>query len=932
MFNRSEILIAILTASFCLLAAFIYGGAAFQTDRQSKPSGLFSKQVNPNDPSFPSLRDYLVILERFPAYAERGWHRNYLGHKNLGYFGDGRSDENGMRTLGNFILVYAYLATRADYDPSVSGVSKDVIKERALSAIRYMIRTHLTGDLKCTDGRQWGNHWQSAWWTSRMLGGATLLWNELTDEERVKIQKVVVYEANRHIGLMPRVGEYFDTKSEENAWDSEILAWALNLYPNHPNSEKWREAFNRLCLNTFSVESDMNDERIIEGKPLKEWVGGACVHPDFTIENHGFFHICYMACPLHSFAWNYYIFRRFGRKPPEVIYHNAREVWERLKQFALWRGQFAYVGGKDWPRYAYGLYFILPALVHFQQVFGDRDARLIERLRVATFEFEQRIHGDGSFFSGRFTRGQTSRWPAEWETDAAANLAISALIHGFNQPPIPPKSLEDFSSEKIGTFYGKYSQFILRRDKQRFVSWCWRAHAGPATGLICSDIGEDMLEWNHNLCGNIVLNGVKSHVSVMAHREEIFDNGFATFGIIEHGLIEPKKPSPYRLVVVDDNVPTAEILAKNHPLFNVPNRISSLKGLTDVDSITEAGEGWNVLARNNRGGPSILEARIGEGIFIISMTNMEEMCTKGDSMAKELMENLLTYVKARERPCGYVRGERFLEEALKFMGVKFELLDLNRHDISKFGVIFIDRSAARVLPHYPKILEFVSNGGVVVHSVIQDKGWISDAISEKKPAAVLQFLAWVAIPDGRSALLIGLWRANKDVTVQFLDLLDWRIANDIFNGCQRQVYSGDKELQMVRIFGIIGKNLGEIYLESNWLNIDNDIGVALWAPNAKLRILDTPERLAPARSLCYARIQPILLKTPGKFLSGHVIAKCVFLFRTRVSPKETEEMAKELKVNWDGAAATVQFEGADKRQYTVSALLSENGWVKCQSK
>lgn len=882
------------------------------------------KPVDPGDPSFPALGDYLAILERFPLYAERGWHGGYQGDSALGYFGDGRSDENGQRTLGNFILVYAYLATRPDYDPTVSSVPPATLKERALAALRYMVRTHITGDLKCTDGRPWGNHWQSAWWASRMLGGATLLWDALSEEERSRIQRLVVYEADRHIGLPPRVNEYGDTKAEENAWDSEILAWALNLYPDHPHVPGWREAFVRLCLNTLSVEADLQDERLIEGKPLKEWVGGPCIHPDFTIENHGFFHICYMACPLHSLAWDYYVFRRFGRKPPEAIFHHVREVWGRLKQFFLWRGRFAYVGGKDWPRYAYGLYFILPALVQMQQVFGDGDARLIERWRVATFEREQRLHGDGSFFSGRFTQGQMSRWPAEWETDAAANLTIAALLHEFQQPPLPPTPLEEWSRRQVGTFISPFSELAMRRDERRFVSWCWKSHGGPATGLICSDAGEDMLEWDHNLCGSIVLEGTARHVAVVAHHEEAFEGGFSTTGLMEHGLLKGE-PSPYRLVVVDDNVPTATIEAKEHPLFTTPHPIASLQGLIDLDSIVEAGPGWRVLARNARGGPSILEARIGRGIFLLSMTNMEERCVQGDATARALMENLLAYVRARERRCGYVRGESHLRQALEALGLSFKTLNPRRLDLAAVDVLFIDRSAREVQPLYPQLLAFVQRGGILVHSIVQDVGWEPDAIVERRPTAVQQFLSWSALPDGRTAVLIGLWKAAGRVSVSSLDLLDWRVANDIFNGKRRQIWSEDARRPHVVLQGLDGKG-EEIPLRSPWLNLEGDVGLVAWAPQAHFRILDIPERRAPARSLCFAQVQMVLENLPRRFALGETIARGIFVFRTRVSPEETKAMASSLEVpQWEGERVSLRVPGADGRGYLVVANFSPDG-------
>lgn len=690
----------------------------------------------PVSSSYPTQADYLRILQRFPRYAERGWHVDQRG-PGLGWFGDGRSDENGQRTLANFVLTYAWLATRPDYDPTPSGVSQAVIRDHALAALRYRLRTHVTGDLTCSDGKSWGDHWQSAWWVSRMLGGADLLRPFLTADDQQRLEAMVVHEADRHIGLPPRVGEYGDTKSEENAWDSEVLAWALCLYPDDPDAAAWREAFNRLCLNTLAVEADLTSAKEVEGRPLSEWVGGASVHPDYTIENHGYFHICYMVCPQHSFAWDYYVFRRFGQEPPAAIYHHTRDVWRRTKQFFLWDNRFAYVGGKDWPRYAYGMYFVLPALVHYQHAFGDRDARLIEQRRVAAFEQEQLHWNDGSFFSGRFTRGLMERWPSEWETDCAANLTIAALLHG-TRAPLAPTPAADLAKRNEGTFLSPYSQLAMRRDPQRFAAWAWKSHAGPVSGMVCSDRGEHLLEWDRSLAGSLDLAGAAPRVAVESQRDVATPGGFRSEGIIGHGLVAAE-PSPYRLTVVDDNVRTQTIRVPSHPIFTTPHRVESVAGLTDLDSVTAAGTGWTALATNTRGGPSLLEAKVGQGTFLLSMTNVEQRLTEGDATATALLQNIMAYLGAAKGRCAYLAGESWLANALDRLDVTFTTVRPSwRLDLQGYDVLFIDRSAATAIPVYPAILDFVRRGGRVFSSIIQDTGWLPDAIATIPPVAVRQ--------------------------------------------------------------------------------------------------------------------------------------------------------------------------------------------------
>jgi len=871
------------------------------------------------DPAtFPSSNDFARILERFPMYAERGWHQGHAGHPELGWFGDGRSDENGQRTLANFILTYGWLATLDDYDASVSGVAQETVRAHALAALRYMLRTHVTGDLKCTDDKPWGNHWQSAWWTSKMMGGVTRLERWLTPDDLKLVDAVVQHEANRHIGLPPRVGEYGDTKSEENAWDSEVVAWAMARYPHHPNAAAWRDAFDTLTLNTFAVAADLDSDQRYRGKPLKDWIGGACIHDDYTIENHGSFHICYMICPLHSFAWDAYVFRSHGLPIPASVWHHTRDVWERTKQFALWDGRFAYLGGKDWPRYAYGLYFILPALVMAQDQWQDGEARLIERQRVAAFEYEQRVWNNGSFFSGRFTKLQMDRWPAEWETDCAANLTIAAMFHELVKTP-KPSTPQELAERKAGGFDSPTSEMILQRDPGRFVGWCWKPNQAPATGLFCSDQHPEMMEWDRSLCGEVQLKGLGRYLAVSGHRETQFAGGFATVGEVRHGQA-PRPPSPYRLELQDDNLPTTTIVATTHPLFNTPEKIASLAGLTDADSVKKAGEGWQVLAANRSGGPSILEAQVGSGKLLVNMTNAEEKSLADVPVAKQLIRNLIAYVGAGDQVCGYVPGQAYLRDALVAEGVKLDSLRRPRtDDLAKYPVVFVDRNVNGMAQLYPELLAYAKAGGTVVQTVLQDEGWDAETISERPVGAVSQALAYIALPDQRTAVLIERWQAEQPGQIAGLDLLRWPIANDIFNGLSRTFATSDPAQPVLTIDGAPAE-ASIVPVAGRWLSIDDDIAAVALAPGMGFELEATAGRAGRRGSIAYTlvRLRPQSLDTTT--WRGAVV------LRTATNGQAAAALARELPedaLKWDGDQATMTVPGADGKEYRIAVDLGE---------
>lgn len=495
------------------------------------------KPADRDAPDYPDLPDYMRVLERFPLLAERGWHANYRGLTDVGYFGDGDHAEMGLRSMGNFIFTCALLASDPAYDPRPTGVSRAKLLDYARQCLRYMTRAHVTGDLVCADGAKWGDHWQSSWWTGKMAAGAYLIWDDLSAEERTAVRRVVVREADNHLARSAPGGATSNTRAEENAWDTEALAAALALFPEHEHAPKWWRKLQDFSMNTLSAPQDKSDMTPVDHRPVKDWVYTENIHSDFTIENHGAYHFCYMACPLHSLAWGWYSLTSGDQPVPQALFHHYADVWNVIRRTFLYDNRFAYVSGKDWPRYAYGLYFVMPACVLMQEVYGDRDARLFEKQRFETFEREQVMNADGTFFGQRFTANRMLSRPLEYETDAYANLGVCYLMHKMSRKPLlKPSDPDEFQRRVAGTMISTDSGWALCRSPKVFTSFSWRELGGPfPMGLFVPAGCDDMAEWGREqLAGSFSIEGCDARKRRIVHAEKAFDGGFHTVGRVTY--------------------------------------------------------------------------------------------------------------------------------------------------------------------------------------------------------------------------------------------------------------------------------------------------------------------------------------------------------------------------------------------------------------
>jgi hypothetical protein len=437
-----------------------------------------------NDPG--GVRADLVwLLDRLPAYLEPGLNRDARGRR---YFGSGDAGEDCIRSMGNLCFALGVLAEREGGERH-HGLLTDLLW--------YLCDAHRTGEGRTARGGRWGLEWQSSWWAAKMALGARLVWGSLATDLRGAVERVVAGEADRHLGRDAPTGLFRDTKAEETAWDAEILAVGVNLMPAHPNAPAWRVKLVEFLANTFSTPGDRISEARLDGARVRDAVYTCNVHADYTLENHGAYHFCYVASCLVSKSWTAYAFADEPGRTPGALDHGVAGVWGLAAKTFL-NDRFAYISGQDWARYAYGEYFIVAGAAWLGAHRGDADAWGVLRARVRVLRAEAGGNADGSFFGRRMTGGAYHGQMGKYETDcfACVALALKLLASQGHREPTGESAGAKEPGERDFVHISPESQTCFYRSQRGLFSFSWTTLDSPWPMVLLVPAADDSLaEW-----------------------------------------------------------------------------------------------------------------------------------------------------------------------------------------------------------------------------------------------------------------------------------------------------------------------------------------------------------------------------------------------------------------------------------------------------
>lgn len=476
------------------------------------------------------LKTYTELLRDAFRHADREWRKSIFDSE-TGYWGNGVSSGNeGIRAVGGMVLASE---TLLKYDNSLSEAERRELLKKATAALRYVTATHVTGTQKCPDGKPWGatekfgpESWQSGMWTGTLAFGAWLNWNKLDPALQQAIERVVAWEDNILARRDPPHGLWLDTKAEENGWEVPCLVLGELMFPTHPRAAAWHDAALKYMMNTLCTESDTHDDRLVDGRAVSQWIKGANLQPDFTLENHNIFHPAYVACSCYFLTQATMYYTYAGHPVPDAASHHLQDTWRMFQSIILPWGEAAYPQGMDWELHGLPFINLYAALgTHFKDPFAAR----MEQSSLQSMRAWQMMGRGSLAFPGSrlgFTRHSIN----------AEQSAYGLLAHKVFGPSVEPMTARAAAAKEQGVWDYPYVDFIAHRTEKKFASFSWK---NKVTGLLIP-IGEGH-EDNPNFTTPIA-NGLigsfelsprgDSRLTVVEHVRKKTADGFETSGTL----------------------------------------------------------------------------------------------------------------------------------------------------------------------------------------------------------------------------------------------------------------------------------------------------------------------------------------------------------------------------------------------------------------
>ena len=438
---------------------------------------------------------------------------------------ESRSDEHWIRPNTGAVAGFAFLYRFGPYDEACVGVSRRrLMHETIIPMMRYLVATHRTGVQPTGDDKPWGDHWQSALWAHALGRSAWWVWDDLPDDVRAGVRRVVAHEADRIAGAAPPSRVDSDTKAEENAWNSTILSVATLLLPDDERRPGWDRAFQKWALSSFLRAADAESEALVDGRPLRDQFTGANIHDDFTLENHDIVHPDYMTTFGLTLGTSI-DFAMTGRTMPEALLHNVGGIYENLKWFILPDGGFVYPSGQDWRLFRNVDWLFAHILMAVYA--GDAEAWPLAELALDTQELMQARSESGAVYA-----------PDEYFFPSTQHdtLYRMALVWLTLQPLATLPDHQPYIPKRLGVRRLDAGRILIRRTPEALHTLSW----GRGLMAQCVANRKDRLVSPHprSGVGHIRLKGAAKPLPVTLREIRTTDSpdGFSGEAVVDHGV------------------------------------------------------------------------------------------------------------------------------------------------------------------------------------------------------------------------------------------------------------------------------------------------------------------------------------------------------------------------------------------------------------
>lgn len=475
---------------------------------------------------------YTQLLHDACFYADRNWTNSSFDPK-AGYWGGGFSGEHeGIRTIGSMVLA---CGTLLKYDDGLTPSEREDLLAKATAAIRYATATHFTGSQKCTDGKRWGGmdrpgvktgvvQWESSYWTSSLAMGAWLIWDRLDPALRQDVERVVAAQDDFLATGNPPVNLWLDTKAEENGWNVPLLSLGELMFPSNPHAAAWHKTALKYMMNTLCTAADTADTTLVDGRAVKDWVLGANLQPDYTLENHNVFHPSYVACSSYFLTQAALCYTYAGQPIPQAATHHLMDTWRMFRTVTLPWGEVAYPQGMDWELHGLPYLNLYAALATHDK---DRFAALVEQNTLQYMRcWQVMCHGSLTLPGS----------PAGISRHAinAEQASYGLLAHKLFGPSVEPLTERAAGAQEEGVWDYPYVGVIEHRTLQKFVSFSWKNRMMGLLMPIQDHEGnpEFTVPIANGFVGSFQIPDAAGKTTVVEHSWKKLPDGFETSGTI----------------------------------------------------------------------------------------------------------------------------------------------------------------------------------------------------------------------------------------------------------------------------------------------------------------------------------------------------------------------------------------------------------------
>lgn len=475
---------------------------------------------------------YIQLLHDACFYADRDWKTSSFDSK-AGYWGGGFSGEHdGIRTIGSMVLA---CGTLLKYDDRLTASERDDLLAKTTEALRYATATHFTGPQKCMDGKKWGGmdrpgvksgvvQWESSYWTSSLVFGAWLIWDKLDPALLKDIERVVAAQLDFLTTGNPPVNLWLDTKAEENGWNVPLLCMGELIFPSNPHAALWHKTALKYMMNTLCTAADTNDTSVVDGRAVKDWVLGANLQPDYTLENHNIFHPSYVGCSSYFLTQAALCYTYAGRPVPQAATHHLLDTWRMFRTVILPWGEVAYPQGMDWELHGLPYINLYAALATHDK---DPFAALVEQNSLQYMRSWQ-VMCDGSLTLAGSPAG-ISRHAIN-----AEQASYGFLAHKVFGPSVKPLTERQANTQEEGVWEYPYVEVIAHRTLHKFTSFSWK---NRMMGLLMPIHDHDQdpeftVPIANGFVGSFDVPGGGGKIAVVEHSWKKMPDGFETSGTI----------------------------------------------------------------------------------------------------------------------------------------------------------------------------------------------------------------------------------------------------------------------------------------------------------------------------------------------------------------------------------------------------------------